>query len=180
MISEKSLSLWLSKFYAASRFEARASVHFLSSSRVIGRPSSSIAAGMEVVLIQSGLFTIGLSITSAGSEGRPDGLNSVFRTSSSVFRTDLNWTFSGERIGEKLVFVHWFSSTFHKVNYGRLSWRRSWWRVSINDIYLVAFRFYCNSFCRCCGWWRCYVGWHVFYWSIVQFFDKASNSSLSE
>ena len=47
---------------------------------------------MEVVLSQSGLITIGVSITSAGSEGRPDRLNSIFRTS------DLNWIFLGERI----------------------------------------------------------------------------------
>ena len=44
---------------------------------------------IEVVLSQSGLYTI-------GSEATPDGLSSVFRTS------DLNWTFLEERIGESV------------------------------------------------------------------------------
>ena len=57
------------------------SVHLLRSSRVIGRPNSSIAAMMEVVLSQSGLNTICVSIASTGSEGRPDWLNLVLRTS---------------------------------------------------------------------------------------------------
>ena len=69
---------------------------YTSSSKVIGRPSSSIAAMIEVVLRQSGLYSIGVSTASAGSEGRPDGLNSVFRTSG------LNWTFLGERSGERV------------------------------------------------------------------------------
>ena len=78
---------------------------------------------IEVVLSQSGVYTVGVSTASAGSEATPDGLNSVFRTS------DLNWTFLGERIGESVRNGFILSMgpvpPSVKKNYKRLSWGRS-------------------------------------------------------